>query len=737
MQTTIALAGNPNSGKTTLFNALTGSRQHVGNYPGVTVEKKSGFCADRGHRFNIVDLPGTYSLTAYSMEEIVARDFLLNEKPAAVVDIVDAANLERNLYLSIQLLEMGLPMLIALNMVDAAERRGIRINEKKLAAVLGVPVIPTIARSGRGKKELLTAAARLVADGDERTPLVISYGHDIDPALRKMERAIRWARFLSDRYPARWVALKYLENDPHIRDVGRKTNAALSNALEAIVKQVADHLKATLATDPEAVIADQRYGYIRAIVGQGIISRAADVERLYLTDRIDGILIHRWIGPLIMAAVLFGLYQFTFTYSEVPVGWMEHLFGTLGALADAHLPDGLLKSLVISGIIDGVGGVLGFVPLILFMFFGIALLEDSGYLARVAFMLDRVFSLFGLHGSSVMAFVLSGGIAGGCAVPGVMATRTLKSPRERLATILTVPFMNCGAKLPVFALLVAVFFSRHEALMMFAITLVSWLGALLVARLLRSTIIRGETTPFVMELPPYRMPTVKGVLLHTWEKTGQYIKKAGTVILGISILLWALMTFPGLSDSRLNTFGSRRAALRAAYPAAVLSEIDDHGNGGIRSAEAAELLRRLSAVDVEQAEAALRHSAAGRIGIALEPVSRLAGFDWRTNIALVGGFAAKEVVVSTLATAYSLGGVNPEDSTPLAARLVVSPGWRPLTALSLILFVIFYAPCMVSVVCISKESGSWRWGAFSVLFNTALAFGIAAAVFQLGTVLGF
>jgi ferrous iron transport protein B len=373
----------------------------------------------------------------------------------------------------------------------------------------------------------------------------------------------------------------------------------------------------------------------------------------------------------------------------------------------------------------------------MFMFFGIALLEDSGYLARVAFMLDRVFRIFGLHGSSVMAFIISGGIAGGCAVPGVMATRTLKSKRERLATLLTVPFMNCGAKLPVFALLVAAFFARHEALMMVLITVIAWAGALLVAKLLRITVIKGAATPFVMELPPYRMPTFKGLLIHTWERTWQYVKKAGTIILAISILLWALMTFPQLPDEVTGRYEQERSEIMTAAPADIRQAVLEADEGAALPRKARALKSELLAVDARESEAALRHSVAGRMGIALESISRFSGFDWRTNIALVGGFAAKEVVVSTLGTAYSLGEVDPEASGPLASKLASNPGWRPLVALSLIIFTIFYAPCFVSLVCIAKEAGSWKWGAFSVIFNTALAFGLAVLVYQVGSLIGF
>ena len=733
---TFALAGNPNSGKTTLFNSLTGGHQHVGNYPGVTVEKKEGFCIYKGKKIKIVDIPGTYSLTAYSLEEKVARDFLINEKPAAVVNIIDASNLERNLYLTLQFMELGVPIIVALNMIDVARKRGISIDTEKLAQLLGVPVVTTVARRGEGKAELLETVEQTFGDRLVPQQLKISYGDDIDNALMEMEKEIKDSQFMTETYGARWIALKYLENDDQVRSLGRRTDSRLADKLEGMVNRVADHLNLTLDSYPEAIIADHRYGFIRSILQQEVLSVSFDQNRLHMSDRIDKVLTNRFIGPLVMLAVIWGLYQFTFTYSEIPVGLFEFFFGWLGGVADTYIPDGMIKSLIISGVIDGVGGVLGFVPLIMFMFFGIAFIEDSGYMARMAFMLDRVFRLFGLHGSSVMPFIVSGGIAGGCAVPGVMAARTLKSPRERLATLLTVPFMNCGAKLPVFALLVGAFFAANQALVMFLITIGAWGGALLVARLLRSTVVKGESTPFVMELPPYRLPTFKGLCIHTWNRTWQYVKKAGTVILGISIVLWALMTFPGLPASKTEHYELQRQNLLATNSVTSV-ELEQHQEGIELSPEATLLQSKLDVLNAAEAEEALQFSVAGQLGRALEPLSRYAGFDWRTNIALVGGFAAKEVVVSTLGTAYSLGEIDPEATDSLGEKLVASSNWRPLTAAALIIFIMFYAPCFVSVVCIAREAGSWKWGAFSIIFNTLLASLLAISVFQVGKFLGF
>lgn len=734
----IALAGNPNAGKTTLFNSLTGARQHVGNYPGVTVEKKEGFVEVNGTEIHIVDLPGTYSLTAYSEDEVVARNFLAESKPGAVINIVDAANLERNLYLTVQLLELGIPVCIALNMIDTAESMGITIDSRKLSSLMQVPVVPTIARTGKGKNEIVAEASRLAEELGGRREFTISYGDDLDAVLLEMESLIKEHKFMTDLYPGRWVGIKYLENDEQILAKGDNLNAAISENLKTMVNKVSRHLESTLNTYPEALIADYRYGYIGSILRQDVIQRRFSPDRLLISDKIDRVVTNRFIGPLVMLGIIYGLYQFTFSYSEVPVGWFESFFGWLSDFVSGILADGLLKSMIVSGIIDGVGGVLGFVPLIMFMFFGIAILEDSGYLARVAYMLDRVFSMFGLHGNSVMAFIVSGGIAGGCAVPGVMASRTLKSPREKLATLLTVPFMNCGAKLPIMALLVGTFFGENKAMMMFIITMIAWGGALLTAKFLRMTIIAGPPTPFVMELPPYRFPTFRGLFIHTWERTWQYIKKAGTVILGISILLWALMTFPGLSDSEIEKFSEQRTAVKNSVERTVLQELErasEKANPAL-SQKATDLAARLRTFDSLEGEAVLRNSVAGRIGTSLESVSKYAGFDWRTNIALVGGFAAKEVVVSTLGTAYSLGEVDPEETSSLSRTLKNADNWSPLVALSLIIFTIFYSPCFVTVVAIVKETGTWRWGAFSMIFNTTLAFTLSALVYQIGSFTG-
>jgi len=712
---TIALAGNPNSGKTTLFNAITGARQRVGNYPGITVERKEGTVNLDDCKINIVDLPGCYSLSAYSQEELVARKVLVDERPDLVVDIVDATKLERHLYLAVQFFELGIPVVLALNMMDDAGKQGLRIDRQRLSALLGCPVVETVARSGQGKQELIRQALDHAKErGGVWEPLRISYGPDLDLALERMTELIEAAGFMTNRYPARWVALKYLEADEELLAAGQEFGGP-AEELEALVRELCEHCRKTLNTVPEAIIADYRYGLINSILRQGVISHETSrSERIDISARLDSVLTNRLLGPAIMFGVLYAMFQITFTLGDIPMGWLDSLFGWLGETASAIIPAGLVQSLVVSGIIDGVGGVMGFVPLIAIMFLMIAFLEDSGYMARVAYMLDRALRVFGLHGCSAMPFIVSGGIMGGCAVPGVMATRTLRSPKEKLATLLTAPFMPCGAKLPVFLLLIAAFFSDNQAQIMFMITLFAWTMALLVSKLLRSTVIKGDPTPFVMELPPYRLPTLRGILLHTWERVWSYMKKAGTVILAVSILLWAAMTFPGLPEESATKFAAERQAIAAT--------VQDEG----------QRLAKIETINNREAQATLRYSVAGRIGSFFEPVSQLAGFDWRTNIALVGGFAAKEVIVSTFGTAYSLGEIDPEESASLSNQIAADPAWNQATALALIIFVLLYAPCFVTVVTMARES-SWRWAIFSTVFNTLLGFGLAVVAYQAGS----
>jgi ferrous iron transport protein B len=786
---TIALAGNPNAGKTTVFNAMTGARQHIANYPGVTVEKKYGRAIHLNYEIEVVDLPGIYSLTAYSLEEVVARNFVLDEQPKLVVDIIDASNLDRNLYLAIQFQELGVPLIIGLNMMDLAESRGILVDHEKLSLLLGVPVIPMVARSNQGVQELLDKVVEMIEAPPQWQQPNISYGMDIDNGLNEIDAIINSSSILDKNYPSRWLALKCLEEDKQVLELLKKDPLVLEKSI-SISQRIARHTMGTLEEDPEGIITDHRYGYITAITKKAVKRQIE--SRLNMSDKIDKVMTNRILGPTLMIAILYGMYAFTFWASEAPMRWLSVFFSKLSAIVCALVPEGHLQSLIVSGIIDGVGGVLGFVPIIMFMFFAIAVMEDSGYMARTAFMLDRVLRWFGLHGNSVMSLIISGGISGGCAVPGIMATRTLRDPKERIATLLVVPFMNCGAKLPVYAVLIGAFFFEEQAGMMFLLTLLSWVFALFAAKLLRLTVLDGPQTPFVMELPPYRSPTLKGLFIHTWERTFQYIKKAGTIILMFSIILWAMMSFPGLSKEDTRLFEGQRIRLEEAFlahPQAAkwlqskpdllrLNEYFDAYNQAVNAknkaaleklsansfyllAQTARALEKspsgtkeiesglsnaaseyikyrnmLNSLKTEQQQATLKQTVAGWMGQRLEAITRPLGFDYRTNIALVAGFAAKEVVVSTLGTAYSLGETDQEEIGSLSKRLANDPAWSPLKAFTLIIFTMLYVPCIATVASIKKES-SWKWAGFSIGFNLVAAYVVALLVSQAGQALGF
>jgi len=717
----VAVSGQPNCGKSTMFNAITGGSARVGNYPGITVDRLEGAYRENGCECRLVDLPGTYSLTSYSMEELVARNVIVDEHPDVVVNMVDATALERSLYLALQLLEIGAPIVIGLNMMDEVRRSGVTIDAGKLSKLLGVPVVPCVARLGQGKQELMravTEVARLT--GGAWKPLRLSYGPDLDPILDRMTRIIENAGFLTTRHDPRWVAVKYLEADEQVMEEGKKAGPTHQELLDLCAEAEAVTRQHS-ATTPDAIIADWRYGFINGLLKQGVVTSGDELRRNH-SDAIDRIVTHKLLGPLLMLAVLYLMFQVTFTLGSYPKEWLQAGFDALGNLGKTILPEGNLQSLVVSGMIGGVGSVMSFTPLICIMFIMLVFLEDLGYMARVAYMMDRVLRIFGLHGMSVMPLIMSGGIPGGCAVPGVMSARTLRSPRERLATILTAPFMVCGAKTTAYLMLVAAFFPGNPTRAMFLLVLAAWAFVLLVSRLLRSTVIRGESTPFVMEIPPYRLPTLRGVMLHTWERVWQYIKKAGTVILAVSILMWAVMTFPELPEDTVATFDAQRQE--------VVEKAKAEHPGADEEALAKLTQEDQKVVSDAQNEAALKYSFAGRVGESLRPVTDLAGFPWQANIALIGAFAAKEVFVSTMATAYSMGEVKADEADSLSERLAADPAWSLPAVLSVFTFMLLYTPCMVTVVAISKET-NWKWGLFSVGGSLCLAFVMAVAVYRI------
>ncbi|MBN2034413.1 MAG: ferrous iron transport protein B [Deltaproteobacteria bacterium] len=727
----VALAGNPNSGKTTLFNELTGARQHVGNYPGVTVERKEGFRCHGDMELQIVDLPGTYSLTAYSAEELVARNFIIEEKPDVVVDILDTSNLERNLYLAVQLMELGVPLVLAFNMSDMAKTRGYEFDLEKLSRFFGAPIVETVGHKGEGMKELLDAIMLTATEGVSKinqngerassgtlcskasirgpryqTP-VMNYGREIEEEVAKIESLVKTNGSVTGKSDARWLAVKLLENDKEVR--AKVVSPEVNNQIE----KSAWHIEKVLGESPETAIAGARYGFISGACQEAV--RSTIEIRHMLSDRIDSVVTNRVLGIPIFLGLMYVVFNLTFTLGDPPMGWIEEFFGWLGGVVERWWPEGsenLLKSLLVDGIIGGVGGVIVFLPNILLLFLAIAILEDSGYMARAAFIMDRLMHKIGLHGKSFIPML----IGFGCSVPAIMATRTLENRRDRLTTMLVIPLMSCGARLPIYALIIPAFFPQAwHAPMLWIIYVIGILLAVVSAKLLRSTILKGESVPFVMELPPYRMPTLKGVLIHMWERGWLFVKKAGTIILGISILLWVATTFPSLPDNAKEHLENERNTVHTS----TLAE--------------KEKAERLTAIDNDEAEAALGHSVAGRIGHALEPVSTPLGFDWKLVTPVIGAIAAKEVFVAQLGIVYSVGEAD-EESQSLRSKLQAK--YTPLTGFCIMLFMLVVAPCLATFAIMKSESGSWKWAFFQFGGLTVLAWILTAIVYQVGSLLG-
>lgn len=689
---TVALAGNPNCGKTTLFNAITGARQKVGNYPGVTVEKKEGDRIFGNYQMHFVDLPGTYSLTAYSLDEVVARDFLITEKPDIIIDVIDSTNLERNLFLCLQFQELGIPMVGALNMSDQAEGRGIKIDAVQLSTVLQLPLVKTIGTSGNGV-ELLLAEVVKVVEGQTTKKALVSYGKEIEKEVEKIVPLLAKETGFNEKYPLHWFAVKLLEKDNEAVRL-LSTHSEQKN-IEQQVEKSRDWLGKHFGMDAEIAVSEQRYGYIHGAVSETV--KKVIFDRQHITEKVDSILINRFLGLPIFLFILWSIFSLTFSIGEYPMGWLESFFGWLGEFTSAHMADGLLKSLLVDGIIGGVGGVFSFVPLIVILFMLLSILEDTGYMVRAAFVTDKFLHVFGLHGQSFMPMILGFG----CSVPAIMAARTLKNPRDRILTVLITPFMSCGAKLPVYILLAGAFFPAHADTAVMLIYIFGVVLALLSAFVLQKTILRGNSTPFVMELPPYRMPTFNGIFWHVWDKTKSYIQKAGTTILAASVIIWAITTFP---EYKMTTADIEQAKIENIEPELFL------------------------------AHKSMENSYAGQIGKVIEPVIAPVGFDWKIGISLITGFAAKEVVVSTLGILYSVGTEEEAESSTLRDKLAADKNFTPVVAIVLMLFTLILAPCIATLSTIKAELG-WKWLGFSIAYTSVLAWGIGFTVFQIGSLI--
>lgn len=704
---TIALSGNPNSGKTTIFNSLTGMRQHVGNYPGVTVEKKTGVVEYKGYRINVVDLPGTYSLTAYSQEEIVTRNFIVNEKPDVVVDIVDSSNLERNLYLAVQLIELDAPLILAFNMADVAKKTGKEIDIEMLSGLLGLPIVETIGSKGIGKEEILEAVINLVNSVKEKK-VEVRYGEEIENEILNIISILEREEIPTFNFSPRWIALKLLEQDAEIIGLIKKESEQKYQEVKNTVDNSINHVKSIVRDTPEVIIADARYGFIKGALLESY--KEIEPTKLDKTERIDRILTNRIFGIPIFLFVMWLMFQMVFSLGKYPVGWLETGFDKLSGLLSNVIQQDLIRSLLVDGIIGGVGGVITFTPNIILLFFAIAVLEDSGYMARAAFVMDRIMHKIGLHGKSFIPLV----IGFGCTVPAYMGSRILENKQDRLVTMHINTFMSCGARLPVYILFAGAFFPAIAGNVIFSIYLIGVLMAVIMAKVLRATRFRGESEPFVMELPAYRIPTIKGVLIHTWERVWEYIKKAGTVILAISILMWILFTFPMIGDNYSQDYEAEIAETELMYQSGEIT-LDEYNNS-------------ISEVEAKIAGESIGYSAAGRIGHFLEPVFRPLGFDWKMVVATVSGIAAKEVIVSTMGTLYSIEEAG-EESSPLKTTL--SKNYTPLVGYNFMLFTLLYFPCLAAMAVFRKEAGTKEM-LFQMGYTLLLAWTVSFLVFQIG-----
>lgn len=684
----VALAGNPNSGKTTIFNGITGQRQHISNYPGVTVEKKSGEIFFQGRTIEFIDLPGTYSLSAYSMEEIVSRDFVMKEKPDVIVDVLDSTNLDRHLYLLLQFQELGVPVVGVLNMSDEAKQKGININRKQLENLLGIPLVRTVGKNRNGIGKLLHTIVN-VADGSvPSNKRHINYGRELEQAHNDIIKVLEQDNEFADLYSLHWMAIKLLEKDSEAIQKIQKSHKFAKDVLD-ITNNAISFIEKHFSEESDVVVSEQRYAYIHGALRE-TVKRENKKDYTDFTEKIDRFVLNRYLGIPIFTFVMFLMYQLTFRLGNPISNFLTTTFDSLSIFIENMMPAGPLQELLTEGIIGGVGGVIVFLPLVVFLFLGLSFLEDTGYMARSAFVMDKFFHLFGLHGRSFIPFMVSSG----CAVPGILSARVLANPKDRIVTILVSPLMMCGAKTPVIAMLTAAFFPKNAAFVFWCVWLSSWLIAFVLALIFRTTLFRGEQTPFVMELPPYRIPTLRGIFQHVWEKSWEYIKKAGTVILAASVIIWFLLSYPKTT-------------------------VDNHFSN-----------------NPEVASREIVNSYGGKIGKSLEPILKLAGFDWKIGISLFAGTAAKEIIISTMGIVYGISDENNTGETVMNS-LKSDKNYSPLIALSLMIFIIIYVPCIATLAMVKKELGSWKWPLFQAGYTLLTAYGISVIIYQVGMFLGF
>lgn len=707
----VALVGNPNCGKTSLFNFASGAHEHVGNYSGVTVDAKEGTFQQKGYTFRIVDLPGTYSLSAYTPEELYVRRHLSEAQPDVVINVIDASNLERNLYLTCQLIDMDVRSVIALNMYDELERSGNKFDYESLSRMIGTPIVPTISKTGFGIEELFD---RVIKVYEEEDPVIrhihINYGEVLEKGITNVRHAIKQNGNVAKSLSKRYLSIKLLEEDPEIEKFIR-TLPASETILEERDRNVA-HIETLLLEDSETAFTNARYGFISGALRETYEQNK--IKEATSTQIIDLFVTHKVLGFPIFLLFMWIMFEATFRLGAYPMKWIEGLVGVIGNFVRSHMSEGPFKDLLVDGIIGGVGGVIVFLPNILILYLFISFMEDSGYMARAAFIMDKIMHKMGLHGKSFIPLVMGFG----CNVPAIMASRTIESRNSRMITMLINPLMSCSARLPVYVLLTGAFFPKNASVILLLLYVCGILLAVVMARLFKRFLFNQEDVPFVMELPPYRMPTGKSIMIHMWEKAKQYLHKMGGVILVASIIIWFLGYFPR-HTAQGEIFDKHIAEVEKA-------ELDAQ----VKENTIAEL-ERLKNMNHQ------KNSYIGKIGQTIQPLLHPLGFDWKMSVSLLTGMAAKEVVVSTLSVLYT---GNDEDSQVLSTRIKQdldeegNPVFTPLIAISLMLFVLIYFPCIATISAIINESGSWKWGVFVIGYTCMLAWIVSFVVYQVGRV---
>lgn len=687
----VALVGNPNCGKTSLFNFASGAHERVGNYSGVTVDAKEGHAQFEGYQFNLVDLPGTYSLSAYSPEELYVRKQIIENTPDVIINVIDASNIERNLYLTTQLVDMNLKIVGALNMFDEFESRGDKLDYNVLGELFGIPLVPTVFKSGRGVEELF----KTVIDIYEGRPVPgksgirhihLNHGKYIEQAIEYVKKEIQKNEQIRYKYSTRFLSIKLLEKDAKAEELamslpnGREIISTRDSAAEYIMKETKE--------DSETAIMNAKYGIIHGALHEAGCEEGTKTDTYQTTHVIDSIITNRYIGFPLFFLFLYIMFEVTFTLGQYPMDWLDAGVGALGDWIKSTLPDGPLKAMLADGVIGGVGSVIVFLPQILILYAFISFMEDSGYMARAAFIMDKLMHKMGLHGKSFIPLIMGFG----CNVPAVMATRTIESRRSRLITILVLPLMSCSARMPIYIMIIGTFFAaKYQSLIMISLYAAGILLAVLMSRIFSRWLVKGDDTPFVMELPPYRFPTAKAMARHTWEKGRQYLKKMGGIILVASIIVWALGYFPH-NDSL-----SPQAQQEQSY--------------------------------------------IGHIGKTIEPVFRPQGFDWKLDVSLIAGVGAKEIVASTMGVLYADDETVADETADntkkyeLLRQKMTADGITPLIAFAYLLFVLIYFPCIATIAAVKGETGSWRWAAFAAIYTTALAWVVSACVYQIGCLL--